>query len=279
MAVHSRFLISKQVHKDNYSMHSAHSHSYYEMFYLLHGSCDLLMNDNIYHLTPGNIAFIPIDALHRTSYKGSAFHERIDIEFTDNYAETLLSHTGKNWLRNNLFSKILFIPEEYRGEINHLLSLIIAENQTSDNFSQCMVKMYFQELLVKILRHINESPNMIITNEARTTDESIASAINYINENFSNNITLDDMANLLHLNPSYFSKKFKSVNGLGFKEYLNNVRINHSEKLLLETDMSITEIAFECGYENSNYYGDAFKKVNKVSPSTFRRMNGNVTEL
>ena len=55
------------------------------------------------------------------------------------------------------------------------------------------------------------------------------------------------IADMLHLNPSYFSKKFKAVNGFGFKEYLNTIRINHSEQLLLETDMSITEIALECG--------------------------------
>ena len=68
------------------------------------------------------------------------------------------------------------------------------------------------------------------------------------------------------------------VNGIGFKEYLNNVRINQSEKLLLETSKSITEIAFECGYENSNYYGDAFKHRNGISPSTFRRIKGNVKD-
>ena len=48
--------------------------------------------------------------------------------------------------------------------------------------------------------------------------------------------------------------------------------------MLLETGMSITEIAFECGYDNSNYYGDAFKKVNGVSPSTFRKLKGNIVD-
>ena len=81
---------------------------------------------------------------------------------------------------------------------------------------------------------------------------------------------------MYQLNPSYFSSKFKSVNGIGFKEYHNNVRIIRAEKLLLETDMSITEIAMKCGYETSNYFGDAFRRINNCSPSQFRRMNGNV---
>ena len=158
------------------------------------------------------------------------------------------------------------------------LSLILAEHQSSDIFSNCMLKMYFQTLVVRILRYINDASILIVNNNTRATDEALQIAVDYINEHFKNNITLDDMAELLHLNPSYFSKKFKSANGLGFKEYLNNVRINHSEKLLLETGMSITEIAFECGYDNSNYYGDAFKKVNGVSPSTFRKLKGNIVD-
>ena len=93
--------------------------------------------------------------------------------------------------------------------------------------------------------------------------------------NYNKDITLDEIADMLHLNPSYFSKKFKAVNGFGFKEYLNTIRINRSEQLLLETDMSITEIALECGYDNSNYFGDAFKHLNHLSPTQFRKAKGN----
>jgi AraC-like DNA-binding protein len=247
------------------------------MFYLIEGSCDLLIKNTVYHLKPGNITFIPSNTLHRTTYTDSEFHERLYIEFTSNYINELVTQFGTGWLYNNLFSKIFYLPEEYRGDINRLLSRIIIEQQSSDNFSQCMTKMYFQELIIKLLRYIKDS-SVLVLNGSASTNESLATAINYINENFRNDITLDDMAELLHLNPSYFSKKFKSLNGLGFKEYLNNVRINHSEKLLLETNMSITEIAFECGYDNSNYFGDAFKKINNVSPSKFRRLKGNVQD-
>lgn len=278
MAITSRFEISKKIHQASYCMHSAHAHSYYEMFYLIHGSCDLFIKNNIYHLTAGNITFIPADTLHRTSYTGAAFHERLYIEFTPNYMNELFLQLGADWIHQHLFSKIFYLPEEYRSDINHLLSQMIVEQQSSDNFSNCMIKILFQELIIHILRYINDSSILIVNNNTKATDESLQTAINYINENFKNDITLNDMAQLLHLNPSYFSKKFKAVNGLGFKEYLNNVRINHSEKLLLETNMSITEIAFECGYDNSNYYGDAFKKINGVSPSAFRRLKGNIQD-
>ena len=88
--------------------------------------------------------------------------------------------------------------------------------------------------------------------------------------------SLSDIAERFHLNPSYFSKRFKTVIGTGFKEYINNLRITKSEKMLLETNKNITEIAFECGFENSNYYGDAFKQKNGVSPTEYRKLKGNI---
>ena len=91
MAVTSRFEISKKTHQASYHMHSAHAHSYYEMFYLISGGCDLFIKNNVYHLTPGNITFIPADTLHRTSYSDAALHECVSIEFTQSYLSELVA--------------------------------------------------------------------------------------------------------------------------------------------------------------------------------------------
>lgn len=76
-------------------------------------------------------------------------------------------------------------------------------------FFKLHVKMYFQTLVVRILRYINDASILIVNNNTRATDEALQIAVDYINEHFKNNITLDDMAELLHLNPSYFSKKIQ----------------------------------------------------------------------
>ena len=112
--------------------------------------------------------------------------------------------------------------------------------------------------------------------ESFNSNNTIQLAVAYIDNNFQSKITLHDIADKFHLNASYFSKRFKTVHGIGFKEYLNNLRITHSEKLLLETKKSITEIAFECGFENSNYFGDAFRGKNGISPTEYRKVKGNI---
>ena len=93
----------------------------------------------------------------------------------------------------------------------------------------------------------------------------------YMYEHFSEKITLDDMAKKFSMSRSYLSKKFKASTGFGFKEYLINVRIKNACTLLLQTNKSITDIAFECGFNDSNYFGDAFRHIKGISPNKYRK--------
>ena len=272
---HDRFEISHQIHNSSYSMHAAHSHSYCEMYYLMSGACDILIKDNTYSISPGTVVFIPADTLHKTTYTDNAAHERIYIEFSDYYISDICDEYGKIWLDSNLFNTFMLIPLERRAEFNDILSLIMSEYKSNDPFAKCMKKMYFQQLVITLLRY-NCVGNLTANPNNKIADLSIDDAIKYINKNYQHPITLTSLSKLLNLNSSYLSLKFKTINGIGFKEYLNNVRIGHAEKLLLETNKSITTIALECGFESSNYFGDIFKKRNGVSPSEFRKIKGNI---
>lgn len=272
---HDRFEISHQIHNSSYSMHTAHSHSYCEMYYLMSGACDILIKDSTYSISSGTVVFIPADTLHKTTYTGSASHERIYIEFSDSYISDMYSEYGKTWLQLNLFNTFMLVPPQHRADFNAILSDIIKEQNNDNTFSGRMKKLYFQQLIITLLRY-NCIENFPGTPNSKIADLSINDAMKYINSNYQYPITLASLAKLLNLNSSYLSLKFKSVNGIGFKEYLNNVRIGHAEKLLLETNKSITSIALESGFESSNYFGDIFKKRNGISPSEFRKLKGNI---
>ena len=281
MGKNSRFEISKQSHHPAYTMHSAHTHNYFELYYLVNGECNFFLYDNVYRMSSGSMVFIPADTLHKTTYSEGLEHERIYIEFTLDYLYEIITALGNSRFEQLLYCNFFTVPNQYRSQVDYIFSQLLKEKNTPDIYSNCCIKDLFQRLIILMLRKFNnplESSANISSPPVHVLDESIQSAMNYICCNFSKNITLDDVAGLLHLNSSYFSKKFKTINGFGFKEYLNNVRINHSEKLLLETNLSITDIAFQCGYQNSNYYGDAFKHINGISPSEFRRIKGNIKD-
>lgn len=100
--------------------------------------------------------------------------------------------------------------------------------------------------------------------------EVIKKAIKYISKNFADPITLDDVSNLVHLNPAYFSTIFKQSTGSSFKEYLNMVRVEESKRLLSNTDYSLIDIAIATGFENQSYFSKVFKKYTGLTPKQFR---------
>lgn len=270
----SHFEISKLVRDSSFSMKDTHSHSFYEIFFLINGTCLLQIGKEHYTLKAGNLAIISPNTPHRTSYANTATAERVSLEFSENYLNWLCKNWGEHWILEKLKSNVFEPAESESRNIEFILNNINAETKKDELFKNEFIELLFSELMLYIIRCnryslINDTPKI-------TYNRNIELAIDYINANFKRKISLEEVANMLHLNPSYFSKQFKTVNGVGFSEYIANLRIVQSEKLLLETNKSITEIAFECGFENSNYYGDVFKKLNHVSPSEFRRLKGSV---
>ncbi len=102
------------------------------------------------------------------------------------------------------------------------------------------------------------------------SNEIIKKAIRYISKNFTRNLTLEEVANHVHLNPTYFSTLFKQSTGSSFKEYLNMVRIEESKRLLANTDYSIIDISLATGFEDQSYFSKVFKKFTGLTPKQYR---------
>ena len=272
MSESSRFEISVQTHSANFSMYNFHSHSWYEIFWLKKGKCNFFMDDKAYLMNAGDIAVIPPDLKHKTAYIDET-NERLCIEFTEDFIQPLFASLGKQTVSDNLFT-VLHPQFENTAVMDSLIKNMAIEKQTDDYLCKSFLSVYFQEFLLRLMRtHIPAEGQTV---ESFNSNNTIQLAVAYIDNNFQSKITLHDIADKFHLNASYFSKRFKTVHGIGFKEYLNNLRITHSEKLLLETKRCITEIAFECGFENSNYFGDAFRSKNGISPTEYRKVKGNI---
>ena len=103
-------------------------------------------------------------------------------------------------------------------------------------------------------------------------EPNIQQAAQYISEHFREDISLADVAAQAYMSESHFSRKFKKITGLNFSEYLTSTRIKAADDLLLQTSMSIAEIAAACGFGDANYFGDIFKKHKGMSPTKYRRM-------
>lgn len=97
--------------------------------------------------------------------------------------------------------------------------------------------------------------------------------IKYINTNYRENIGLDTLAALVNLDKSYMIRLFKASFGVSPIEYLIDLRLNHARTLLVNTDMTVGEIAAECGYNSSSFFVSSFGKKFGCTPGAYRTVS------
>ncbi len=104
--------------------------------------------------------------------------------------------------------------------------------------------------------------------------DTIFKAVDYIKRNYMERITLEEVAKHVYLNPSYFSKIFKSEMKCTFVSYINKIRISASKNLLLDASIPLTEVSNLVGFEDQSYFTKVFKKATGVTPGKFRESRG-----
>lgn len=238
-----------------------HYHSFYEIFYLLSGHGHFLLKDSVYRLQKGDLVFIAPGELHHALYKEGENCEFCMIYFkkTAPCLDTLPP----------LQSFMGSVPLLYQEPFIELLSRMLREYAYVDEYSERFMSAYLQQTLLMLMRHsvlAQKEPDLL-----NSKDAAILRATKYIYQNFRHPLTLEEVSAVASLSPTYFSKKFKQTTGMGFKEYLNYVRLKHAQAALLTTDNTITDIALEYGFNDSNYFKDLFKKVYGKSPREFRK--------
>ena len=196
-------------------------------------------------------------------------HERIVISFKPTVTEWLNNVVGTDIVSDVMQAGVISIPEKRRDYIESLLEKLLFENEGQDPLSPGFVSVALAELMLFITRCKNYEENVI--KEIDVNNRIMQQVATYIYNHYSERLILEDVAKKFNLSRSYLSKKFKSVTGFGFKEYIINVRIQHACELLLNTNKSITDIAFECGFNDSNYFGDAFRRTKGISPNKYRK--------
>lgn len=102
------------------------------------------------------------------------------------------------------------------------------------------------------------------------SDSVVKKAKAYIQENYSHDISLDDVSRAVNISPYYFSKVFKDEAGENFIEYLTHVRVEKAKELLEKPDLSIKAISSLCGYSDPNYFSRLFKKQTDMTPREYR---------
>ena len=131
--------------------------------------------------------------------------------------------------------------------------------------------MAIEELQEKVLKNLSlqkESP------ETPSPDFQMESALRFIEDNLSRELSMDEVASNIAMSYNYFSRRFREHTGYGFPEYVNLRRIEHSKSYLRDPSLKIFEIAYKLGYSSASAFSRVFKKYEGCYPAEFRHLNG-----
>jgi AraC-like DNA-binding protein/ligand-binding sensor protein len=126
------------------------------------------------------------------------------------------------------------------------------------------------KLLVIFAEQVAGLSNQLIVERENAEPPAITRAKAFINENYTEDLSLEQVAKAANMSSFYFCKMFKKYTGVNFTEYLSRVRIERARNLLLNPNLRISEIAYEVGFQSLTHFNRVFKKVLGQSPTDFR---------
>ncbi|AOT71347.1 response regulator transcription factor [Geosporobacter ferrireducens] len=138
---------------------------------------------------------------------------------------------------------------------------------TAKKFSQIYEFKKARIELTEILDIIFEE---IVDKKLYDRNDEMNAIVNYVEKNYQNRISLEEVADYVNLNPQYLSRLVKKELGIGFSNYVTNLKIEKAKELLLETDMPVLNISLELSYNEPNYFCRVFKKIVGMTPMEYR---------
>lgn len=255
------YFFNRKIHKQKLKMPHAHFHEEHELYYLAQGRTRYFIGNEIFLLEPGDFIFIPSHSFHKTESIGSEPVIRLLLSFSDTFAGT----ESEIYIQNMRQNKFIRLPREHLAEVQELLLKIENEYTSKPEDCEKMMLLYFRELLILLNRYRLQN----ITASHGENLALIQSVAKFISENPGRNLSLAFLSRQFGLTPSYLSRLFKSVTGIGISEHINISRITAAEKLLLEANLSISEVSKQCGFNDSNYFAAVFKKLKGITPKKY----------
>lgn len=182
-------------------------------------------------------------------FDGLRVKEALDL--TELSANNPVYHSHSKDLREKLQEEMLYIAHHANESSFHLIGHLY--------------------LFLDYLTQSSKSAKLV--QSSKMSDYYIKEALNYIEQNFQNNITIEDIAAVCGINRSYFGKIFRNSIGRSPQEFLINYRMVKAAELLKLTSLSIAEIGSAVGYENQLHFSRAFKTIYGVSPREWRNQH------
>lgn len=239
-----------------------HYHSSFELFYIKSGSATFIIGNKSYAVYEGTLLVIPPYIPHKSIYAESAETSRIELQLKSSFLTKHLSEILESLSNHICFTLSL----KYQTYLLKLLYKMKEESRSQKEYSEDLSLAYVTEFLITVYR------NALRCEATSTENELLPQKImEYITEHYHRSITIAELSEVFHISESTIFKSFKKHTGLKVSDYINFTRVMNAERLMRETDLSLTEISYRCGFNNCNYFSSVFKRYKNTTPGKFMR--------
>ena len=232
----------------------------YLFFVVVDGEGQLTCDGSVYPLTRGSCVFIDC----RRPYSHATSTHLWTLSWAHFDGPTMHGIYRKYVERGGLPA---FRPDDVQTYLD-LLRQLNATAASDDHIRD----MHINELLCALLSHLMQASWRPAAQRSSSESRShIADVKTWLDENYKEKIALDDLAERFFINKFYLTRLFRERYGSTIVNYVLSLRISRAKELLRFTDLSVEEIGAQCGMPEANYFSRAFRKIEGISPSEFRR--------
>jgi AraC-like DNA-binding protein len=247
------------------SLHAQHFHDCCEVDYYLKADIKCFISDTHMEIHDGDILFIQAFDIHKFIYNDDVAYVRYNIHFKKSFIVDII-----NTLKLDNIDLLLCKSKSFkltptlqqRAEIENLLKLY---RKNID--SPALSKLY----LITFLDMVNKIKELtMFTQQENHKDKVIKQVIELIDTNYMNPIYLQLLEQKLHLSKFYLSHIFKEVTHSTINQYIQLRRVIEAQKMLINTNKSIIDICYDCGFNNEQHFYRIFRKFSDLTPAKYR---------
>ena len=247
-----------------------HYHAAIEIIYVKSGRLFLTLNRKTVALTENDVAFVNSETIHGATPENCLYD---CIVFNPAFLKPDNFYCSE--FIDNLLNKSLFINDVIKDDevLAIIKNIALSLKNKSEGFKFKVIGLFNILLYTIISKRYYTYEVADFSEKDERNVSKLKAVLEFIRKNYASEISLNDMADITGLSTKYFCSFFKSMTGKTPIDYLRAYRIEKACRMLTATDKPVTQIAYDCGFNDSSYFVKTFKEFKNTTPKKYRGGN------
>lgn len=241
-----------------------HTHEFLEVSIILEGEADYIIDGQAVRLGAGRVMLFNPGVVHSETQRENSWSHQLHIGISN----IMLAGLSRNFFPNKY--PILELGEHH-SQFLECAWRVVKEFNNHDHEFQLMGKALISEMLVLIIRGLSSDNDDLLEQKLSKVEKRRQNLVNqtiyYLENHYDQEVTLEQLAEVFYVSPTYLSKAFREIVGVSPINHLIQIRLQRAKELLMTTKLPIKEIARLVGYQDAYYFSKLFKKYHGVAPS------------